>query len=317
MFEEINQPRISADFDYASTFHSCSSVPAIIEVSRELCLALPAVRAALDAIDGNLSSVLVQQTLRRCLMEISAWSEWIAANPLAPPPRPTLLKAGLGTELDDEHARKLLVGVALCLQPQHLVPPYAIGNQAVTEVIAQPQSTKESHSMNDLPAPPHTAGFFEDVPPHTCYFSCIRPHAGGGAETTVLDLERVLAHVPQALIDEWSSKSYYLKTSRRMGEEVRPFQLLRWVDGVPFLRYRKEYMLGFEHDPSLKILEELVSNPANHFVVALKPGETLIHWNGAPHSRLAQQGDTPEPIAERRKLIRCRTVPTSGWGEQF
>lgn len=302
----------------ANTRESLNTVAATaIEVPQLLIRQMPLIHAGLTDIKGDLSSRELQGILRQYLMANPAWADWIEQSKCAIERRPVLIKAGLGFERDDDFARQMLVGLALSLKSDSFVPPYAVGNQAVTEVIAQYGSTRASHSQNDLPAPPHTAGFFEEVPPHTCLFTCIRPHPLGGAETTVLNLDAVLSNAPQALIDEWSEETYLLKTSRRLGEQVLPFKLLRWIEGEPFLRYRKEYTVGFEADQSLKLLEELVCNPANHYIVPLKSGETLMHWNGTPHSRLAQIGDTPQALSERRKLIRCRTMPVEGWQEQW
>jgi hypothetical protein len=171
--------------------------------------------------------------------------------------------------------------------------------------------------MNDLPAAPHTAGFFEPVPNHSCYFACIRPHPGGGGETTVVNLDAVLTKASPDCIAEWTEKTYFLRTSKRLGTETKPFQLLRSIEGAPFLRYRKEYTVGFDEDPSLRELERLVCDTKNHHVALLQPDEIIMHWNGAPHSRLPQQGATPEDTAQRRKLIRCRTQPYAGWERYF
>jgi len=270
----------------------------------------------LSELNGDLSDISFQDEVRDCLMANREWAAWIEQNRVAISLRPILVRAGLGIELDDDVSRKILVGLARCMEPGSYVPPYEVGNLAVTKVIAKPNSTPESHSMNDLPAPPHCAGFFEDVPPHTCYFACIRAHPQGGGETTVVNLERVLDQAPQALIDEWTDTTHILKTSKRLGNELRPFKLLSWKEELPFLRYRKEYTKEFEQDRSLVMMEELLSSPSNHFIVLLQPGETLIHWNGTPHSRLAQNGETPQDPEHRRKLIRCRPVPRN-WGENF
>jgi len=293
------------------------SSPRVLEVPLGLRNHMPELRLQLAELNGDLNTREFQQELRDFLMADSKWSEWIQEARGDIRSKPLLVKAGLGIEQDDECARKILVGLALCLEPNSFVPPYKIDKLAVTEILAKPNTSTASHSQNDLPAPPHTAGFFEEVPPHTCYFSCIRPHPGGGAETTVLNLQAVLDQASQELIDDWSNNHYLLKNSRRYGEQVSSFTALKWIDGVPFLRYRKEYTVDFEKHRSLVLLEEMVANPANQYVVRLEQGETLIHWNGAPHSRLAQIGATPDNIEERRKLIRCRTEPVQGWREKF
>ena len=62
----------------------------------------------------------------------------------------------------------------------------------MTEVTARDEATARSHSENDLPAAPHAAGFFDRRPPAIAVFACVRPHANGGGETTVADLQRIL-----------------------------------------------------------------------------------------------------------------------------
>ena len=291
--------------------------PNFLAVGDRLKDEMPMIRQKILALDGDLSKIAFQLELRDALLNIPVWYDWIRTAPDIAGLTPLVVGSGLGLAQDDMAARRLLVGLACSLQPKSFAPVYKVDQLAVTEVIAKVGATRESHSQNDLPAPPHCAGFFEPVPPHTCYFSCIRPHAGGGAETTVLSLEALLDQAPQALIEEWENKTYHLFTSKRLGQQVQPFKLLSWIDGEPFLRYRKEYMLDFETDQSLRLLEELILNPSNHFIVGLKADETLIHWNGAPHSRMPQIGQTPEESALRRKLIRCRTEPLHGWPEKF
>jgi hypothetical protein len=291
--------------------------PKVIQVPQSVRKEIAGLADSLAELYPTLSEEKTQLELRHRLMSLPAYGNWILPHLHAAEARPVLVEKGLGFERDDDFSRVMLVGLAVTLQPGHICPPYSIGGQAVTEVIAQANSTVLSHSQNDLPAPSHTAGFFEETPPHTCYFCCIRPHAAGGGATTVLDVNRVLEQAPQALIDEWTNKPYLLRTSARLGGEIVPFQMLRWIGGVPFLRYRKECMVGFDQDPSLRLLEELVQNPANHFIVPLKAGETLVHWNGLPHSRLAQNGPTPSEVTQRRKLIRCRTIPQQLWSEDF
>jgi hypothetical protein len=286
-------------------------------VSSDLKRELPDIREALRNQKGDLADRSVQDQIQGRLFEFPIWKQWIGEAPRVPSNTPLVIEAGLGFERDDTLSRVLLVGLSVSLQPENFVPPYSVGNKAVSEVIAKGGASKESHSENDSPAPPHCAGFFEEVPPHTCYFTCIRPHIGGGAETTVLNLEAVLSAAPHALIEEWRNGSFEFRTSRRLGMETKPLKLLSFIEGLPFLRYRKEYMPCFEQSRALQLLEELVTNPSNHFVIPLQAGETLIHWNGAPHSRLPQHGDTPENISARRKLIRCRSVPKSGWDSHF
>lgn len=301
----------------ALTAPSVSCQPNRVTPPREVIEVLPSLREAVSQLDSDLTKVSVQSELKALLFGNKNWADWIATLPSPVSLKPIVLERGLGFERDDEFARTLLVGLALSLQPENFVPPYSVGNLAVTEVIAKGTATEASHSENDLPAPPHCAGFFEPVPPQVCFFTCIRPHPGGGAETTVVNLERILELAPQALIEEWENREYQLRTSRRLGEQVLPFRLLQNVNGLPFLRYRKEYTVDFEQTRALCLLEELITHPANHFIVPLKAGDTLIHWNGSPHSRMAQSGSTPVEIEARRKLIRCRSVPQTGWAENF
>jgi hypothetical protein len=311
------EPSLHSSHAQISLTHVSKDRPHELFVSPAVKEILPKINRLLELINDPLDTIETQRKIRSTLMQIPAWSEWIQEAETPYGLRPLLVKQGLGTERDDQTARKMLVGLALSLLPDHFAPPYIIDELVVTEVIAEPGSSKESHSKNDLPAPPHCAGFFESVPPCICVFSCVRPHRGGGAATTVLNLESVLDTAPHALIDEWMNKTYFLRTSKRLGEQELPMKLLSYINELPFLRYRKEYMVDFDKDPSLQALEELILNPANHYIVPLQAGETLLHWNGAPHSRMPQHGPTPLEISDRRKLIRCRTIPESGWEQQF
>lgn len=290
-----------------------------ITISEEIVRNMPQRYEMLSEITGDTSTQPVQEEIKSLLMQDPAWVDWIKSFPPYIRTVPVYIKAGLNLKRDDEGARKLFIGLARCIEADSYVAPYyAIDNLAVTEVIAEPGiDAKESHSKNDLPAPPHIAAFFEKVPPHTCYFACIRSHPYGGGETTVVNLEAVLEDASSALIDEWKNKTYYLRTSKRLGNKVIPFRLLTSIDGLPFLRYRKEYTEGFDDDPSLTALQKLACNLDNHYTVLLQADEVLAFWNGAPHSRLPQRGKTPEEVHARRKLIRCRTQPISNWEENF
>ena len=266
----------------------------------------------------NLANAQLQKQLRMHLMRHAVWASFINENFRGISLEPYHIRAGLGIGADDATARSVLVGLALCIEPASYVPPYRIEGLAVTEVIAASDATKESHSKNDLPAPPHVAGFFEKTLPHTCYFACIRPHERGGGETTVANLDMILKKAPSTLIQTWKTKTYYLRTSKAMGNSVKPFRLLQEINGLPFFRYRKEYTEKFADDPSLVALEQFMTDSHNHYRVRLASDEILVHWNGAPHSRLPQIGPTPEDVSGRRKLIRCRTRPYDpAWNNYF
>ncbi|OFW28534.1 MAG: hypothetical protein A3H97_05280 [Acidobacteria bacterium RIFCSPLOWO2_02_FULL_65_29] len=213
-------------------------------------------------------------------------------------------------------ARRLLVGLAASLFPGGVVPPYEVGGAAVTDVTARGGSAA-SHSQNDLPAPPHTAGFFEPVPPMAVLFACVRPHPGGGAETTVVDLERLLrAAQPEHLL-MWEQGRYRYRTPARLGRAVHPFRALRHASGLPFLRYRREYTMYDEGREALEALDRLVNDRANILAFPLARDEILVHSNGTPHGRRAQIGPTPIDPGQRRLLLRCRVRPATGWAELF
>ena len=288
----------------------------IIEVPEGIVETMPQRYQMLRQVQGNPRDLSTQELIQFQLMQDPIWAQWVATFPSRIQDRPWHVKAGLGFSRDDEDARRLLVGLARCIQPGSFVPTYP-ENLAVTEVMAFPDTDKESHTKNDLPAPPHVAAFFKQVLPHTCYFACIRPHPFGGGETTVVNLDAVLELASPLMIGEWENRTYYLRTSEYHGNKLVPFKLLTYIDGFPFLRYRREFTVDFDSDLSLTNLQKLVCDPANHYKVLLQSDEILIHWNGAPHSRLPQRGSTPEEVSKRRKLIRCRTQPLHGWEKNF
>lgn len=206
--------------------------------------------------------------------------------------RPRIIE---GVDINEES----LVALALDMFPDHEISPYEVGNRAVTRVTARAGATEQSHSENDLPAPPHTAGFFSPSPPEIVFFGCVRPHPGGGAETTVADLEDVLGRVEE---EPLRANTYQYRTPKRMGETTHPFRVLQEVDGLPFLRFRRDYT---ESPDGLidRVEQEIKRAP---YVAALREGDVLFHWNGAPHGRFPQRGPTPEDPDRRRMLLRCR-----------
>ncbi len=258
---------------------------------------LHSIASPLRPIDGDLADIATQRAIRHALDAIPAWRDWAASLPpigLVP----IHIGPGLGIAENTTESRKLLVGLA---SRWGIVPPYAIGGTAVTEVTPRGGSAW-SHSSNDCPAPPHTAGFFEPAPPMACVFACVRPHAGGGAETTVVDLDRLFASADSGDLRRWREGEWRYRTSARFGRTSHPLTILRDVGGLPFLRYRREYMEG----DGLESLEALVNDPSNALVYALQRDEILVHWNGAPHGRRPQVGETPASEGERRLLLRCR-----------
>eukprot|EP01047_Picozoa_sp_COSAG01_P073490 COSAG01_NODE_12001_length_1815_cov_2.298429_1_plen_155_part_00 len=122
--------------------------------------------------------------------------------------------AGLGISSDCEGGRRLLLALALALFPGSEAAPYDIGPVTIGQVTLPADaaeagaaaSSAESHSTNDLPAPPHTAGFFEAVPPLANAFACIRPHPSGGAETFVVDTAKIIAAADPEHLQAWRSR---------------------------------------------------------------------------------------------------------------
>jgi hypothetical protein len=262
---------------------------------------------------GRLADRATQREIRDRLDGVAGWSDWTAGLAERFGLRPVVIGPGLGVTRDDGAAR--LVGLAVSIFRDGVVPPYAIGGEAVTEVSPSGGSSS-SHSENDLPAPPHCAGFFEPVPPMALLFACVRPHPGGGAETTVTDLPRLLERADPGHLRAWRDHPYRYRTSRRLGGTEHPLRILRTVDGRPFLRYRREYTVTDEEGrPALDALDALLAEHA--WKVHLAPDEVLVQWNGAPHGRLAQRGPTPSDPARRRRLLRCRVEPAEGWADRF
>ena len=277
---------------------------------------VPELHRRLAKIEGDLAEPATQSRIVASLDELPEWRRFTAAEqPVGL--RPLWLGPGLEIARDDASARRLLVGLAGALFPGAVIPPYQVGGAVVTDVTARGGSAM-SHSQNDLPAPPHTAGFFEPVPPMAVVFACVRPHPGGGAETTVVDLERVLGAAAPEHVRLWERASYRYRTSARLGRSVHGFRALRRVRGMPFLRYRREYtMEGGEGREALEALDRLVCERANVLVFPLAHDEVLVHSNGAPHGRWPQLGPTPIDPGQRRLLLRCRVQPAAEWAELF
>ena len=277
---------------------------------------VPDLHRRLSQIEGDPAEPATQSRIVAGLDEVPEWRRFTAAlRPVGL--RPLWLGQGLDIARDHESARRLLVGLAASLLPGGVVPPYQVGGAAVTEVTAQGGSVT-SHSQNDLPAPPHTAGFFEPVPPMAVLFGCVRPHPGGGAETTVVDLERLLRAAEPKHVRMWEQGRYWYRTSTRLGGTVHRFRVLRHVRGMPFLRYRREYTLyDAEGREALEALDRLVNDRANVLAFPLAHDEVLVHFNGAPHGRRPQVCPTPIDPGQRRLLLRCRVQPAAGWAEVF
>jgi hypothetical protein len=282
----------------------------------EVRAAVPDLHRRLAASLGDPADAAAQGRILAVLDGVPAWRRWTARlRPLGL--RPLWIGPGLEIASDTQAARRLLVGLAASLVPGGLVPPFTVGGAAVTEVTAR-GGTALSHSQNDLPAPPHTAGFFEPVPPMANLFACVRPHPGGGAETTVTDVARLLSRAHAESARRWAGGAYRFRTSARLGGGRHPLRILRRVSGLPFLRYRYEYTEA--EGPERRALEALraaVADPANTLAYPLRRDEVLVVWNGAPHGRLPQIGPTPADPRSRRLLLRCRVSPRSGWADRF
>jgi hypothetical protein len=150
-------------------------------------------------------------------------------------------------------------------------------------------------------------------------FACVQPHRGGGAQTTVVNLERLLEASEPDHLRTWEQGAYRYRTSARLGHTIHPLRILRWVEGLPFFRYRTEYTLADDEQAreALETLDRLVRDPLNTFAFPLKPDEILAVWNGAPHGRHPQLGPTPSEPDRRRLLLRCRVQPKDGWAPLF
>lgn len=277
---------------------------------------VPDLHRRLAEIEGDPANLATQSRIAAGLDEVPEWRRFAASlRPVGL--RPLWLGAGLDIQRDHVSARRLLVGLAASLVPGGVVPPYEVGGAAVTDVMARGGSAT-SHSQNDLPAPPHTAGFFEPVPPMAVLFACVRPHPGGGAETTVVDLERLLRAAEPKHVRMWEQERCRYRTSTRLGRTVHRFRVLRHVHGMPFLRYRREYTVDDrEGREALGALDRLVGDLANTLAFPLARDEVLVHWNGSPHGRRRQLRPTPIDPGQRRLLLRCRVQPAAGWAEAF
>jgi hypothetical protein len=277
---------------------------------------VPEVHRRLAVIEGDAAAPATLAEIRRALDAFPVWRQW--TRELQPAGwSPLWIGPGLELARNTEAARRFFTGFAASLFPDSIVPPFAIGGAAVTEVTPQ-GGTAASHSRNDLPAPPHTAGFFEPVPPLAILFACVRPHPGGGAETTVIDLPRLLEAADPYHVTTWMKGPFHYRTSTRLGGTVHPLRILRTVSGQPFLRYRKVYTLADgEEAEALEALDQLVRDPRHVLPFSLSADEILVVWNGTPHGRSPQIGPTPADPDHRRLLLRCRVQPRSGWATAF
>ena len=196
---------------------------------------------------------------------------------------------------------------------------------------AKPNSSPASHSENDLPAPPHTAGFFGEIPPSHNLFACVAPHPGGGGETVVVDLGSLLteAHEEEELELWLRPGGYRYRTSKRLGGTIHPLTLLSFPgpQGLPFLRYREEYSTLAPgesdpgHDRALGRLRVLCGDTRHQLRIRLQRDEVLLFYNGAPHGRaplVHPQGAGKENNQPPRKLLRCRVMPrAAAWASHF
>ena len=230
------------------------------------------------------------------LQGLPGWSEWIGSLRRPLDLRPLVVGPGLPV------SPAFLVGFSLELFPDLEISPYDIGPAAVTEVCARAGATALSHSENDVPAPPHTAAFFDPEPPLVLGFACDRPHPGGGAETTVCNVPRVLQKLSPAARRELEG-SYTYRRPRRLGSTRHAFRVLQELDGLPAIRYRLDYME--ERSATIAELDGLLNMAENQYVVPMQAGDYLFAHNGAPHGRLPQRGPTGAP-GTRRRLIRNR-----------
>ena len=321
-----------------------SRLPAMT-VPRELCSLAPRLREALARLDGppRLDEAEAGEFLQRqilcVLFEHTEWVEWVESLQRELEARPYVrIGAGLGVCADCEGGRRLLLGLSLSCHPGCMSPPYDIGRITIGTVMRSSDSadaSAESHSTNELPAPPHTAGFFERVPPLANAFACVRPHPRGGGETIVVDSGRVVSSLCAQHERTLRTRPYTLRTSARLGGEKRPFTVLEdGPDGRPFLRYRASYtepVAAADDGGALAALAAAVDDPANCVRADLAADEVLIQSNGCPHGRLPMRGagadaeagtlagEPPQPAGAdgRRKLIRCRVQPRRGWAERF
>lgn len=301
-----------------------------IDVPKQVIEILPSVHKDILGMPGELAadetSLNLQEQIRSYLMDNPVWREWIhnSLRNIRQPfgYYPILLNSGLGIEKDGILGERMLVGLALSLESAAIGAQYEIEQRIVTSVIAKEGASHKSHARNDFPAAPHTAEFFGTQLPKTLYFSCIRPHYLGGAETTVFDLDVLYEQLPREVIAELKERTYTLETPKRLESMRRGYHVLTEIEGALFLRYRADYMVGIREDETLQLLSKIVNNPLNHYVHKLESGQTIIQWNGTPHSRLAQTGQTPIEEEKKRKLIRMRTVPTDAaacdlWYQNF
>jgi hypothetical protein len=259
---------------------------------------LPAISRSVEEFATTLLSTGAQRRLDERLADFPAWTEWVEGERPALGLEPFTIGPGLPM------TPAVLVALARAFFPGFELSPYDIGPAAVTEVCAQADASAFSHSQNDLPAPPHTAGFFDPSPPQIAIFGCIRAHPGGGGETTVTDLARVLEALSEGQRSELRNRELIYRTANRLGRTTHGFRALSAVHDLPFLRFRMDYTES--RTDLLAHLEQLILASENQYSVALEPGEVICVWNGSPHGRRPQKGATPARRNLRRKLIRCR-----------
>ena len=117
--------------------------------------------------------------------------------------------------------------------------------------------------------------------------------------------------------ERWASiPLWWVLDASALFQQASAAGIMAQIDGLPFLRYREAYTLGFSRDATMVQLRSLLADPRHHYVVALRPSDVLACFNGAPHARRAQRGPTPTARGRRRKLLRCRTQPP-GWTRAF
>lgn len=233
---------------------------------------------------------------------------------------------GLGIEhgeSQDEFKRtvayKMLMGLALSMDKDYVVPNYQVENKPITRVQAREGATDKHHAENDKGAFPHTAEFFGSTPPLANLFACVQRHAQRGAETAVVNVEKIVNNSRKEhpeYVNEWFKKNNYtLITRRRDGKRQHPFTLMEVNDGKISLRFRKEYIVGFNARPELIYLERLLEDPDNYHIAHLQAGEVLMCDNTLPHARFSQEGATPHNPEERRLLIRLRVTKKGADGK--
>ena len=178
----------------------------------------------------HLSLLSFQENFIQHLIEaFPSWNTWtkhLYVQFSTSPYEPIVIQKGLGIHLDDDNATLMMLAITKSIFRSYDVPFYEVGLPIVTEVTPRKNASEHSHSLNILPAPPHSAGFFEPVPPTICVFACVTPHPFGGSETIVIDLPallRKLSAQEQALLE---TQPFFYRTSKRLGNKLFPFKIL-------------------------------------------------------------------------------------------